>query len=282
MDSLSSGLYNGNPYHQPVTKDDLNSITLERMERVFRDRFADFSDFSFVIVGNFDEASLREYCRTYLANLPQARRKDSVRDAGIRPFEGLKNIRFQKGESDRCFASLATSGSYELSQQNAIDLTAMLMVLNEKLRENIREERSGVYFVQAWSETNRYAKPHFTLQTYMACSPARVDELNLAILATIDSLKAGQFGEKYLTSTTTTLQKTYEENIRNNSYWANLIARNSQNGLPLTGFLDNEKYYAKIDKASIVKAAKRYLTFDKNRLSVIMLPAKPIDSKQQD
>lgn len=277
IDKLSSAIYNDNPYRKSPGEIDLDAITLEQMQRIFRDRFADFSDFTFFIVGNFDEAELQNLACTYLANLPKARRKDRIKDVGIRMVQGQKEIRFQKGATDRCFVSHSTNGKYSFSRANDNNMTALLMVINEKLRENIREERSGVYFIQAWNGKERYPKPTYSLQCMMACAPARVDELNSAIFATLDSVKAGLFDEKYVVSAKETMKKTYEENMRTNNYWMNNIQNSIWLDLPLEGFLDNGSLIAKLDKKAIVSAAKKYLNFQKNKLSVIMLPEKPAE-----
>lgn len=276
-DKLTSAIYNDNPYRKSPGEIDLDAITLEQMQRIFTDRFADFSDFTFIIVGNFDEAELKNLACTYLANLPKARRKDRIKDVGIRLVQGRKEIRFQKGATDRCFVSHVTNGAYSYTTANDVNSNALELVLNEKLRENIREERSGVYFIQAWTGKERYPKPAYTLQCLMACAPARVDELNDAIFATLDSVKAGRFAEKYVTTARETMQKTYLENLRSNRYWMNNIQSSIWLDLPLEGFLDKGGLIAKLDKKAIAGAAKKYLNFQKNKLSVIMLPEKPAE-----
>ncbi|HQQ67793.1 MAG TPA: peptidase M16, partial [Candidatus Cloacimonadota bacterium] len=101
-----------------------------------------------------------------------------------------------------------------------------------------------------------------------------VDELNSAIFATIDSLRLGDFSDRYLVSTKAVLEKRYEESISQNRYWLDRIVENSFSKVKLDSFLNHPQRYAKIDKKMISKAAKNYLIFDKNKLSVIMVPQK--------
>jgi zinc protease len=151
-------------------------------------------------------------------------------------------------------------------------MNALSLVLNEKLRENIREALSGVYFIQGWFGVERYPKPEYTLQIVMACSPSRVDELSEAVYATLDSIRAGLVDDKYVNSARATLEKRYEESIRSNNYWLYNVQNNVWLKRPLTGFLDYPRYHSALDKAAIVKAANQYLSFDRNRLRVVMLP----------
>ncbi|MDD4309612.1 MAG: insulinase family protein [Candidatus Cloacimonetes bacterium] len=270
-DTLDALIFNNHPLKRDMHPQDLDNITLAQLEKVYRDRFADFSDFTFYVVGAFDEEQLRTYCTTYLANLPVLKRKDSIRNVGITTFSGIKEIRFNKG-SERTFAYNVTKGKYKYSPAADANLNALMIVSNEKLRENVRENLSGVYSVQAWRSLERYPKPVYRLQTWMACDPEKVDLLQEASFATLDSLKAGTFDDKYVQVAKTTLQKRYEESIKSNRYWIANIENNVFNGKPIDAFLDNPKLYAKLDKKTVVKAAKQYLSFNKNKLSVIMLP----------
>ncbi|MDD2229058.1 MAG: insulinase family protein [Candidatus Cloacimonetes bacterium] len=272
FDTLQTLIYNNHPYKRSIRPADLDKLTLPQLERVYKDRFGDFSDFSFYIVGAFDEELLSTYCTTYLANLPTMKRKDKIRDVGIKPFSGKKEVRFNKGESELTFASNVTKGKYKFTATNNIAMNTLMMVAFEKLRENVREELGGVYVIQNWSTMERYPKPFYSVQTWMSCDPANVDMLNAATFATLDSLKAGLFDEKYVESAKTTMLKQYEERIKSNNYWMASMERNDWVGLPIDGFLDYPAIYAKMNKKIITKAAKQYLSFDKDLLQVIMLP----------
>ncbi|HNX38391.1 MAG TPA: insulinase family protein [Candidatus Cloacimonadota bacterium] len=261
-----------NPYNKNTRVEDLDGVKLAQLQRIQQDRYGDCSDFTFVFVGNFDETKLRDYAATYLANLPTDGRMEKVKDVGLRYNRGKQKIVFQKGGTDKSYVGLITSGPANLDPQVTVDRNAMLMVLNEKLRENIREERSGVYFVQAYAWVDRYPAPYFILQTVMSCSADRVDELTDAVIATMDSVKAGLFADKYIDYAKVTLQKRYEESVRQNDYWLSQITSGIWNKRPLDSFLDNSSRFQKINRASIVKAANRFLPLEDNLIKVFMMP----------
>ena len=241
---------------------------------MFFDRFGDFSDFIFFFVGNFDEQLLEDYCKIYLANLPSEGRKDKIIDAGIRTFKGQQSSRFAKGSSESAYVANVSTGAFKATDDNKVAMSAMLLVLNDKLRENIREQMSGVYAIQAWQEYIDQPKPAYLINIWMSCSPDRVDELNTAIVATIDSLRRGDFADRYLVSSKAVLERRYEENISQNRYWLGQMIQNHFGIVKLDSFLNHPQRYAKIDKKMVSKAAKNYLLFDKNKLSVIMVPQK--------
>jgi len=60
-------------------------VTLDRLYEIYKDRFADASDFTFFIVGAFKVDSIRPFIEEYLASLPSLKRQESWKDMGIRP-----------------------------------------------------------------------------------------------------------------------------------------------------------------------------------------------------
>lgn len=261
------------PYSVDLSSVDLDTANLETVQRIYNDRFGDFLDFSFVIVGNYDEESLKELCQIYLGNLPTGGRIESLVDVGMRNFKGEKELLLHKG-SDRAFAAHFKSGEYLYSVQNEVDMQALELIMNDKLRENIREERSGVYMIQAMSQASEIPVPSYFLGTFMACSPQRVDELSEATFATLDSLRAGHLDERYIVSARETLKQQYLENIKSNRYWLRNIEENIRLKRPLTEFLMRPESFENINLERMISTARRYLDFDTNRLSITMLPEK--------
>ncbi len=273
INRLFKEVQDNHPYSVDLASVDLDTASLETVQRIYRDRFSDFSDFSFVIVGNYDEASLKQFCQIYLGNLPTGGRMESLVDVGMRNFKGQKEVVLRKG-SDRAFAAHFKSGAYLHSVQNEVDMEALELILNDKLRENIREERSGVYMIQAMSQASEIPVPGYFLGTFMACSPQRVDELSEAIFATLDSLRTGHLEERYIVTARETLKQQYLESVKSNRYWLRNIEENIRLSRPLTEFLQRPESFELINLERMISTARLYLDFEPNKLSVTMLPEK--------
>lgn len=272
FDKLGAAPYNDHPYARGLRPEDLDKVDMDTVQSVFRDRFGDFSDFSFVIAGNFDEARIKTLVRTYLGSLPATRRKEGYKDVGMRPFSGISENRFQRGISERCFAAITTIGPYKGDVANRAKMQALMQIYNEKLRENVRENLSGVYVVQAWPSAVRYPSPHLITNAFLTCDPVRVDELLDAIVVTSDSLRQGLFDDRYISAAKATLMNIYDERIKTNSYWVDGILNGIAHDRPLDAFLSFPKHYQSIDRQAIIDAANTYLLYDRNMLKLIMLP----------
>jgi len=271
FDTLFVLMFNNHPLKRNLHPEELDSITLKQIKDIFQERFGDYTDFTFYVVGNFDEEQLKNYCQTYLANLPVKGRKEKMTDVGIRAFTGKKEIIFNKG-TERSFVSNVTNNKASISPQNNVQQSALQMIAYEKLRENVRENMSGAYVVEIQSSYDYMPEPGIFTFTWMGCNPERARELNAATFTTLDSLKNGLFADKYIESTKTTLHKKYEENIKSNRYWVNNMSENISHNLPIDCFLDYPALYDKLNKKAITKTAKQYYVFDKSLLSVYMFP----------
>jgi len=271
FDTLFVLMFNNHPLKRNLHPEELDSITLKQIKDIFQERFGDYTDFTFYVVGNFDEEQLKNYCQTYLANLPVKGRKEKMTDVGIRAFTGKKEIIFNKG-TERSFVSNVTNNKASISPQNNVQQSALQMIAYEKLRENVRENMSGAYVVEIQSSYDYMPEPGIFTFTWMGCNPERARELNAATFTTLDSLKNGLFADKYIESTKTTLHKKYEENIKSNRYWVNNMSENISHNLPIDCFLDYPALYDKLNKKAITKTAKQYYVFDKSLLTVYMFP----------
>ncbi len=272
FDSLEVISSDGNPYTRPSNVEDLNQITHDQVMRIFHDRFGDFSDFTFIFVGNFDEQLLQEYSRIYLANLPAMKRKESFRDVRITPPKGQVERILRLGRDEKCMAVMMSFGKAKFSPQTQIDLQAMDMLMFEKLRVNIRETRSGVYMVNALSNISKHPEGRFTRYTILACAPDRYEELIEATLATMDSVSTGIVSDADIHYVRSTLLKNLESQEARNSYYLEVIRENLWNGLSADDYLKTRQRIDKITRPSMIKTARKFMTHHKDLIMVISLP----------
>ena len=122
---------------------------LDKSLAFYKDRFADASDFTFVFVGSFDLATMKPLVERYLGALPSTRRKETWKDVGVRHADGRhredgrERHRAQEPGRDRVHRPVR----YDQTQRVAI--RAMAHVLQNRLRETIREELGGTYSISA-------------------------------------------------------------------------------------------------------------------------------------
>jgi zinc protease len=280
-DSVWAALANNHPFAKRMKAEDIPNLDMKRVLQIYKERFADFSDFTFVIVGSFDELQLKGFCEKYLANLPARGLKEKIKDTGIRYAKGKKEVTVYKGQDDKSTVQFMITGNCDMNDRTQSRVNNLRFLLNEKLRENIRETRSGVYFIAAWDYETKYPVSTFLINVYMQCAPDRVEELSQAVIGTLDSLKAGLIDEKYVNVIKVTRQKQLETDLAENRWWLENVYEKAWNKLPLEGLLNDEQEIAKLNLKELQKVAKQYLIQDQNLMRGVLYPLSKSEGMQE-
>ncbi len=198
-------------------------LDMERSFMIYKDRFADASDFTFIFVGNFSVDSIKLPIVTYLANLPSADRDEQWKDVGIRTPEGIFAKEVYKGVEPKSRVQIHFSGSFDWSPQREYDLESMADVLRIKLREVLREDMGGTYGVGVSAFSSRIPQEDFRLIISFGCDPERVEELIRAVWTQIDSLKSVLVDDLYITKVKEIQRRAREKDLKENSFWLNKL-----------------------------------------------------------
>jgi zinc protease len=271
-DSVGVIINNNNPYQKAAKSKDLKQIQLDNAMRIYQDRFADFSDFTFFFVGNFDEEQLKEYCSIYLANLPKQSRKETYRTVTEPISKGSLNKTVSIGKDEKSIIYTRSGGKVNYSPEMLTEFNALQLLLNEKLRVNIREKLSGVYYVGLQMKAETTPIEHYAWETILFCAPDRHHELYEATYATIDSVRAGFVTDEDVNFVKTTLLRNLETQEIRNQYYLSQMTNSFWNDIPFDDYLNKKRRIEQMDKKSIVNTAKTYLTYEDNLTRIVKVP----------
>ncbi len=259
-------------YHyraRPQTPAMIDEVDPARAFAIFKDRFADARDFKFFFVGNFTPDSIQALVETYIASLPSTNRKEQWKDVGMQAPKGRIVKEVIKGVEPKSSVLLAYSGAFEWSAQNRFDFSAMLEVLRIKLREVLREDKSGVYGINITGSPTFIPRKEYTIRISFGCNPDRVAELVATVAQQIDSLKRTPVDAGYIDKIQQLQRRDREVNLKENNYWIGLFRSNYTYGEDPRGMLKIPERIDKLSAAAVQKAAKTY--FDSNNVVTIIL-----------
>ena len=137
-DTVRTTIYQNHFRARPWSTEVLEEMDLEESLDVYRDRFADAGDFTFVFVGNFQPADLEPLLVRYLGSLPSGGRVETWRDVGMDPPRGIVEREVRMGLEPQSRVQLVFSGTTDWSLDSRLQLEAMKQVLDIGLRENIK------------------------------------------------------------------------------------------------------------------------------------------------
>jgi zinc protease len=242
----------------------VDSLDLERGLELYKERFADMSDFTFTIVGNFDEAQVRSLAQRYLGNLPSGDRKETWRDVQPKPPETVIERDVHKGIGDQSQALIIYSGPFDPTLENQAALDALESVLSIQLRDALREELSGTYAPSVSASWQRLPRPEYSISIGFGSDPKRAEELTDAAFDVIAKLVAEGPKPDDVEKAKEQERQDYEEQLEQNGFWVSALedALTSPGGDP-NDLLAWDDVVAGLTAEDVHAAAKAFLPSDR-------------------
>lgn len=237
----------------------LDSVNVERALALYRERFAGADDFTFFLVGSFSLDSARLLTERYIASLPATGRKEKARDLNIRMPTGVVEKTVRKGMEPKASNQLVFHGSCEYSYENRIVLDALQELLDIRLREVLREDKSGTYGVGVSANCNHIPYSRYRVTVSFGSAPERREELLTAMWSVIDSIKAGVVSDSNLVKIREIAVRGHETALKENSAWMGAMQDADEDGRDQRDWLRGPGMTAKVTREQLRDAARLYL-----------------------
>ena len=149
-DSLQSTLSCHNPRFMPLVSDDLKNVSYDRILQMAKERTANAAAYTFTIVGNYDEATIRPLIEQYIASLPAEKKVVKSKDVST-DFKGVVINNFkQKAETPKAIAVMVwNSKQIPYTLENDIKADIAHQILSMIYLKKIREDASAAYTVSS-------------------------------------------------------------------------------------------------------------------------------------
>jgi zinc protease len=273
-DSVIVTMGQHHPRAIPVNKELIDRASFGRAFDIYRDRFSDASDFTFLFVGNVSPATLRPLAEQWLGTLPSIGRHETWRDVGIRaPSAGFDKI-VQKGVEPKSTTLLFYAGEQAFTPEGRYALRSLAELLEMQLLDTLRESLGGTYSVQVNGETNKYPRPEYSLTVSFGSAPDRVDSLYQSVRRVIEGIQRDGPAEGYVQKVREQQLRSHEVSVKENSYWLANIAARLENQEDPSGLLHYQDFIKGLTGAQIQAAAQRYIDLSKG-MRFVLLPEKP-------
>ena len=255
---------------RPLSLAVIEELDLDRAEAVYEDRFADFSDATFVFVGAFDWDELRDLTARYLASLPASGRAEDWVNHDIDPPPGVHELVVRKGIEPRSQTILLYAGDASWSREEALAANVAGEVLGTRLRETVREDLGGTYAIGVSGSVGSIPDSEYLFYVLFGSDPARVEELVDAVEVEIAWLRDG--GEQsYLDTVKEQFRTSREEQVRQNGFWVGQIETVLQRGESFEEINRFDERLEALTLEEVVAAARRYL-LDDTYIRVVLYP----------
>jgi zinc protease len=271
--TLDDVLDGNSPRRRPETPETIARWNLDKSLEFYKARFADASNFTFVLVGSFTPETIKPFVEQYLASLPATHAKETWHDLKIVPPTGTIEKTVQKGIAPKSQVAIVFSGPFEYDLQHRLALRAVAMVLQSRLLDTIRQELGGTYSITAADATDRIPRPEFFLRIEWTCDPAQTQALVQRVLQEIELVRGVPFQSNQVARIREALQHDYEMNSRENGFVLGQVSRRYENGevADLGSIANYSDRVNALTGPMIHEAAVTYLNTS-NYVRVILMP----------
>jgi zinc protease len=271
QDTIVITMQQNHPRAQPLTAAMLQGMRYDRAFEIYRDRFADVSDFTFVIVGAVNVDSLKPQVEQWLGALPAAGRKEMWKDVGLKNPTTVVEKTVRKGVEPKAQTLVLFTGESTFDPASRYAMRSLGDLLEMKLLENLREALGGTYSVSASGSLSKYPTPEYQFAINFGSSPDKADLLWTTVKAVIDTVQKNGATAAELQKVREQQLRTQEVSLKENGYWAGNIAARLENGEDPRGLTTYTKdYIEKLTSDQIREAARRYLNMSRYAKFVLL------------
>ena len=256
------------------TEEQMNAVDYERAFNIYKERFADASDFTFFFVGNVSDEMISTISK-YLGNLPSINRKETWKDRSTDFAKGIQKETVKKGmDNQGMLIMMGVTEGFEATTKNKMAVNMLSDAIGITAIEVIREKMGGTYSPSAGINYEILPKPEVSWQFYINCDPSKAGEIEKAAMDIMEQyIKKGP-DDATLAKVKEQMIRARETNLKENSFWASILYGSYYYGLDRTDevLLDDYKKLVDSITAEDIKAiAKKYINL-KNYIVVTLEP----------
>lgn len=254
--------------------EDFDKISLDRSIQLYKERFANAGDFTFIFVGSFDETAIKPLLEKYIGSLPAAAgKKENFKDLGIRPPTAAIDKTIIKGADPKSMVNIVFTKPVVYNNKEAYALKSLADVMDIKLVEQLREEKSGVYGVSAFSSVNRIPYSYSMFGISFPCAPENADTLSKAAIDELKKIITSGVKPEDLEKVKEQQTRKLEVDMKQNQFWMSSLLDVYFYGTKPSEILNKQQLITSLNSAMIQEVAKKYINL-KSYIKATLRPEK--------
>jgi zinc protease len=260
------------------TEAQINRVNLDRLLAIYKDRFADASDFTYFMVGNFKIQEVIPLLEKYIGGLPSTGRKETWKDVEPGFPKGLVTVDVPKNSEPQSLVAMVWKGDFKYKDKYRQGFTMLTNILSIKLRESMREEQGGVYGVSFNGSSVKFPEPKYTITSSWGCNPDSISKLSQTVLDQISKIKKEGPAVEDLNKVKETLIRERETKLKENNFWVSALQNLYLNHDRLLTLEEYKTFVNSFTSKDIKKVADKYLD-TANYVKVALTPAPKSETK---
>ncbi len=254
----------------------LERVNLDKALEVYKARFANPADFTFVFVGNInpEDAKVQELICQWLGGLKTKKnQREQIIDHHVTVAKGVQKNYFARQMETTTASNRIQYTSYDIpySQANDLNMEMIGRILSTRYLESIREREGGSYGVGTYGYMGIQPKPVAALIMQFDTDPQKQTRLMEIIHEEVQTIIDNGPLSTDLQKEKESMIKDFQENIEKNTFWNQALYMYYMYGLD-----EVNTYRSNVEgiTAETVQAMLKRLVAAGNVLEVVMYPEK--------
>jgi len=223
-DTLNKEMYGNHPMAMRVKAEMIDQIDYNRIMEMYKDRFKEAGDFTFLFVGNINLEEAKPLIETYLGGLPTINRKENFKDIKMDIQKGARKNLFEKQmETPKATVLNIISGNCPFNLKNSLLMTMLSQTMDMVYTETIREKEGASYGVGTAGQLNCYPKEEAIFQIVFDTDPAKREKMEQIVMSELQKVAQEGPRPEHLAKVKEFLLKKHLENMKENGYWVNQL-----------------------------------------------------------
>jgi zinc protease len=249
----------------------LKQIELNKVSRIYRERFSNAADFTFTFVGDFTVSGIKPLLEKYIGSLPfqSTREKAKALPTHRKPGKIKKTV--YAGHEPKAQATLVFRGDYVYTEKNNMLLEALRDLLSFKLTERLRENEGGVYSPRISVHYAKKPQANYALTVSFGCSPANATQLIQSTLEEVNALKVHNASDLEMQKIIAEETRQLELQLTSNNFWLSYLVTQHENEDSITQVLTYRDHLKQLTPEDVKAAARVYLE-EPRSVQIIYMP----------
>ena len=272
-DSVQMMSSNNSPRTVIFNAEALKTANMDKALEIYKSRFANPADFVFTFVGNVnpEDSAFQTMVCTWLGSMKTSKKKENVRDNGVRVPEGVNKNYFTRKMETKTASNRIQYTSYEIpyTLDNDLNMEMIGRILSTRYLESIREREGGSYGVGCGGGLNIQPVPMAYLIMQFDTDPEKQEKLMSIIHEEVNTIVENGPLAKDLNKEKESMLKDFQEDLEKNSYWDTVLYMYYMYGID---YIADYKTAVENITAETVQATLKKLVASGNMFEVVMMP----------
>lgn len=205
----------------------IDAVSFDKIQSIYKDRFANVADFEFFIVGDVQETELKQLLEKYIASIPSNNLKEKYKNNEVEWVSNTidKDIYIPMEDPKASINIVYKNDQIPYSRKNVIFTNVLGDILQLRVTETVRESEGGAYSPSAGANFVREPKTSALVYFRFDCNPNMADKLASIVINELQKIANGTINVNDLNKTRINFIKEREQAKSNNDYDMQLLSR---------------------------------------------------------